>query len=153
MKYLNIRGFKAGEASCSCQQTDPLQPSRGPVSGLQPAPHVGHKSAAHISTVRPHRQVKGRHSQMKPLPSPNTRSHGHTVFLLFSCSATFWCYAEGGWGGAKGQWGQEGYPSAVTVGMLKHSTSLRSSAAHIFMQKPLPATFSVSSGSVRYIYP
>lgn len=30
MKYLNIQGFKAEEASRSCQQTDPLQPGHGP---------------------------------------------------------------------------------------------------------------------------
>lgn len=52
MKYLDTRGFKAEEASRSCQQADPLQPSHGHVSAPQPAPHVGHKPTAPSFTVQ-----------------------------------------------------------------------------------------------------
>lgn len=78
MKYLNIWGFKAGEASCSCQQTDPLQPSRGP--RLWPTTSSTCRSQISSSLFRraDTTRGKGRDSQMKLLLSPNTLAHMDT---------------------------------------------------------------------------
>jgi len=73
MKYLNIQGFKAEEAS-GFLSTDrpPRGPAVAPVSGPQPASHVGHKPSVHLSAVRTTPGEGGGDSQMKSLPSPWT---------------------------------------------------------------------------------
>lgn len=80
MKYLNILGFKAEEASRSYQQTDPLQPSHGP--SLWPATSSTCRSHTEQLTfpLKERHQGKGGDSQMKLLLSSTT--HTHSLLLV-----------------------------------------------------------------------
>lgn len=125
MKYLNIQGFKA-------------------VFGLQPAPHVGHKPAAHFSAVwTPPGDGRRFTDEIAPV-SEDTHSHGHTQSS--SCSTGLPCSSVT----LEGEMTSRGATrsgSAVPVDsdMLKHSvirSRLRSPAARItFSNRIHKATF------------